>query len=489
MSLDIKVADSLEHKLLPAEDCNNSTCGKCSYAQGCDTKAFGDCTHSEGSNTRAYGNSSHSEGNNTSANGDNAHAEGCTTIAYGNCSHSEGSNTATYADSAHAEGYNSKARGNRSHAEGLSTEAFGEGSHAGGNSTRAEGYSSNVEGFVSIARGNYSHAEGYNTTTQSNFTHAEGYYTQANGYGSHSEGSNSQSKGEYSHAEGYNSSSDGAYSHTEGYITKAEGYGSHAEGSNTSANGAYSHAEGTNTIANASFSHAEGYYNNTKGAIGSHIMGVYGDADTPYSWFLGGGTSDMDRALASKILYTGDAYIKNAWNAGGTNYSEIFPSECQPIEAGYFVTLEGENIRLVKCREDYILGVTTSTPGFIANSMELKKAANSLSIYKKEYEATNDLIIPEVKDYEGNVLVIEQRIKAPVPGSNTAGAASAVQYTVSDTSWSVVALLGQVAVYDDGTCKPNYYCLPNESGIATSEPEGFRVMKRLCDNQILILFR
>ena len=53
----------------------------------------------------------------------------------------------------------------------------------------------------------------------------------------------------------------------------------------------------------------------------------------------------------------------------------------------------------------------------------------------------------------------------------------------------------EVAVADEcnnnvcGTCVPNYYYLPNENGIATAAHQGFRVMKRLSDNQVLILFR
>lgn len=440
-------------------ECNNTICGNCATAIGCSTKAFGDCSIAEGTGTKAYGYAAHSEGNNTTANGDNSHAEGCSTVAFGNCSHTEGSYTNTYADSSHAEGYYSK------------------------------------------ARGSYSHAEGYNTNTANTFAHAEGYNTQANGYASHTEGSNTTAKLDYSHAEGYNTSANNYYSHTEGYTTKADGYAAHAEGYNTSANGsythaegynssangAYSHAEGDNTIANASYSHAEGYYTNTKNATGSHIMGIYGDADTPFSWFLGGGTSDTDRSLAAKILYTGDAYIRNAWNAGGSGFAELFKSQCQTIEAGYFVTLYDDNVQLVHCREDYILGVTTSAPGFVANSVGLKKT--TIGLAKQGLDSTTDLILPEVKDHEGKVLAPEQSVKVAEPNKNSENMKSAVQYSDEGTYWISVVLMGQVVVYDDGTCKPNQYCLPNENGIATEAKEGYRVMKRLCDNQIVIMFR
>jgi len=477
-------------KGIEAEDeCNTMVCGTCATAIGCGTKAFGDCSTAEGAGTKAYGSNSHSEGNNTVANGDNSHAEGCTTVAYGNCSHTEGANTNTYADYSHAEGYNTKTRGIRSHAEGISTESNAEGSHAQGASTRAEGYASFADGYNTVARGSYSHAEGYLTTAANTFAHSEGYNTQANGYASHTEGANSIAKLDYSHAEGYNTSSNYYYSHTEGYLSKADGYAAHAEGYNSSAAGSYSHAEGYNAIANASYSHAEGYNTNTRDAVGSNIMGIYGDADTPYSWFLGGGTSDKDRALAAKILYTGYAYIKNAWNAGGTGYAEMFRSACQTIDAGYFVTLRGDNIQLADCGDEYILGVTTATPGFVANSMVLKNNTSSLSTARLGYEVASDMVLPEVKDHEGKVLASEQVIKVPVPSVGNENMKDTVQYSDSDTNWTAVALLGQVVVFDDGTCKPNHYCRPNEDGIATEAQEGYRVMKRLCENQVLILLR
>lgn len=477
------------NEIYSVDECNNTVCGTCATASGCGNKAFGDCSMAEGTSTKAYGSNSHSEGNNTAANGDNSHAEGCSTVANGNCSHTEGANTNTYGDYSHAEGYNTKTRGIRSHAEGISTEANAEGSHAQGASTRAEGYASFADGYGTVARGSYSHAEGYSTTAANTFAHSEGYSTQANGYASHTEGANTTAKLDYSHAEGYNTSANYYYSHTEGYNSKADGYAAHAEGYNTSAAGSYSHAEGYNTLANASYSHAEGYYTNTRGAVGSNIMGIYGDADTPYSWFLAGGTSDTDRALAAKILYTGYAYIKNAWNAGGTGYAEMFKSECKTIDAGYFVTLRGEDIQLVNDCEDYVLGVTTVTPAFVANSMVLNSNTSSLSTANIGHEVTNDMVLPEVKDHEGKVLTSEQVIKVPVPSFGSANVKNMVQFRDADTYWTAVALLGQVVVYDDGTCKPNHYCRSNENGIATEAQDGFRVMKRLCENQVLILFR
>lgn len=412
-------------------DCNTTQCGRCAGADGCNTKAFGECSHSEG----------------------------CSTKAMGDCSHAEGSSTIAYSDSSHVEGLNTKTRGLYSHAEGNASEANGDNSHAQGINTRAEGYASFSTGGYTTARGNYSHTEGYNTTSTGNYSHAEGYYT--------------TTTGSYSHAEGYNTNTTGGYSHAEGIYTLAADYAAHAEG--------YS------TCARAPFSHAEGYYTDTKSNPGAHIMGMYGDADTPYSWFLAGGSYDS-RALAAKILYTGDAYIKNAWQAGGTGYAEMYKPFCgELIAPGYFVTLDGEFIKIASDNDKFILGVATVSSGFVANSPELGGRENYLldNWGNPLYE---EVLIQATKDEDGNVLVPEQILRQPIQRVKSAGPNLYTTSVKNDALTSVV-LLGQVLVSDDGTCTVNGYCLPNENGIATASPTGYRVMKRISDNQILIFFR
>ena len=49
--------------------------------------------------------------------------------------------------------------------------------------------------------------------------------------------------------------------------------------------------------------------------------------------------------------------------------------------------------------------------------------------------------------------------------------------------------MGQIVVEDDGTCKPNKYCWSGENGVATASETGYRVMKRIDDNHVLVMFR
>ncbi|WP_280513972.1 peptidase G2 autoproteolytic cleavage domain-containing protein [Ruminiclostridium herbifermentans] len=55
--------------------------------------------------------------------------------------------------------------------------------------------------------------------------------------------------------------------------------------------------------------------------------------------------------------------------------------------------------------------------------------------------------------------------------------------------WSAVGMMGKLLVRDDGTCQVNGFCKPNNAGIATTAPNGYRVMKRVCENIIQILVK
>jgi hypothetical protein len=55
--------------------------------------------------------------------------------------------------------------------------------------------------------------------------------------------------------------------------------------------------------------------------------------------------------------------------------------------------------------------------------------------------------------------------------------------------WAIVGMLGRLIVRDDGTCEVGKYCTSNNRGIATSSATGYRVLKRLDDSHIQILFK
>jgi hypothetical protein len=55
--------------------------------------------------------------------------------------------------------------------------------------------------------------------------------------------------------------------------------------------------------------------------------------------------------------------------------------------------------------------------------------------------------------------------------------------------WDAVGMLGVLSIRDDVTCQVNGYCTVSEGGIATSSETGYRVIKRVSDNIVKVIFR
>ena len=55
--------------------------------------------------------------------------------------------------------------------------------------------------------------------------------------------------------------------------------------------------------------------------------------------------------------------------------------------------------------------------------------------------------------------------------------------------WAVVGMFGQIVVIDDGTCTVNGYCTVGNDGKATAAETGYRVLKRIDETHIKILFK
>ena len=501
-----------------AEGYNTEASGQFSHAEGYKTTASGRAAHAEGSNTTASGEYfPHAEGSGTTASGDYSHAEGCNTKASGTCSHAEGGNYSSagsvlgdvtidsYDIPNLSEPITVKgpvAYGIQSHAEGAQTLAYGYSSHAEGYRTIASGDESHAEGYNTTASGTYSHAEGSGTIASKRYSHAEGKSTTASGDASHAEGKSTMASGDYSHAEGSGTTASGHYSHAEGSGTIASKRYSHAEGYNTTASGDESHAEGYNTTASGTYSHAEGYY--TTASSYQHVGGKYNvDTAGPSSssassggsiFIIGKGTSNSARSNAFRIATTGAVYGNGAYNTSGADYAEYFEWKDKNTDnqdrVGLFVTLDGEHIRIANSDDDYILGVVSATPSIVGDSYfgdnwhgmyETDIFGRYIidTVYVEEYidEETGETI----PDHYEERLVLnpewnhEQKYEAREDRSE----------------WSAIGMLGKLIVIDDGTCEVNGYCKVADNGIATKSDDksGYRVMARLDDTHIKILFR
>ncbi|TCO79134.1 peptidase G2 autoproteolytic cleavage domain-containing protein [Marinisporobacter balticus] len=300
--------------------------------------------------------------------------------------------------------------------------------------------------------------------------------------------------GTNSHSEG-NGVASGDYSHAEGVNTIAYGGRSHAEGQGTKAFSDVSHAEGINTIAGNDLimgiaSHAEGMHTQTKGSC-SHIMGQYGYINEIGAWGLANGTSNTNLGLGAKILSNGNFYADGTFNSTGADYAEMFEWEDGNLNAedrvGYFVALDGEKIKIANESDDYILGIVSCNPAILGDNMSLT--------WKNKYIADEwgriqyqDVIIPAMKDEEENIIFPEHVETQPMVNSEWDNTED-YEERLKRKEWDAIGMMGKLLVRDDGTCVINGYCKPTDGGIATPSETGYRVMKRINENIILVLLR
>ena len=60
-------------------------------------------------------------------------------------------------------------------------------------------------------------------------------------------------------------------------------------------------------------------------------------------------------------------FIDGVYGGPASDYAELFETvHGHAIEPGYFVTLVGRRVVVADASSDYLLGVTTASPGFLA---------------------------------------------------------------------------------------------------------------------------
>lgn len=313
-----------------------------------------------------------------------------------------------------------------------------------------------------------------------------------------------------------------ASSHTHKYstatnVTNGDGRESVQEGSSATASGACSHAEGTATIASNVNSHAQNYntlaqgYCSTacgQGTIANlhqFVIGCYNvesgnpnsgiSSDTNY-FIIGDGNINTRRNIFRVKM--GGVYSKGSYNTSGADYAEYFQwadgNQNQDDRVGYFVTLDGDQIEIASPGE-YILGIISSTPSVIGNSYDDQWHGMELlddwgrPIFEEYTEPA------EYREMETGDGTVEQVLMRPeMSGMRPKGNPDYdnTQPYIGRSKrpeWSPVGMLGVLRVRDDGTCKVNGYCTVADGGIATAAPKGYRVISRITDHIIKIVFR
>lgn len=324
-----------------------------------------------------------------------------------------------------------------------------------------------------VASGAYSHAEGSKTTASGSAAHAEGNSTTASGMVSHAEGLQTTASGEGAHAEGYFSQALGSYVHAEGASTTATGMVSHAGGYFTRA-GNYQYAIGR---------YNEGY----DGPTGPTDVGVNGTL-----FIIGNGTAESARANAFRVSVAGLVYGAGAYNTSGADYAEYFEwADGNPNNEdrrGHFVTLDGDKIRYATNTDTYILGVI-STDASVAGDVYSDSWHN---MYLKDVygeKIVKEVWVEETTD-ENGVVIPAHTAKQWVlnPDYNPEQEYVSREFRAE---WSPVGLMGKLVLIDDGTCTANSFCKVAKDGTATASTStsDWRVLKRLDDTHILIIFR
>ena len=298
--------------------------------------------------------------------------------------------------------------------------------------------------------------------------------------------------GKNSTAEGSNTTAIGSFSHAEGNGATASGDTSHAEGYKTTASGDFSHAEGRSTVS-LDYQHAGGHYNNTNTATASKSSGT----GTGTSFVIGNGIP-TSKSNAFRVDDNGTPYSKAGLNTTGADYAEFFEwedgNENNEDRRGYFVTLDGKHIKIAK-EGDWILGIVSGFPAIIGNGDEEWKGRyifddfgcpviEEFEYEEEEYETiTND---------DGEEEVITKKVKKTGTKWKEVPEYDPTQpYTgrMQRKEWSAIGMLGVLSVRDDGSCKVNGFCKLADGGIATDSDTGYRVVKRVTDNIVEVIFK
>lgn len=340
-------------------------------------------------------------------------------------------------------------------------------------------------------------AEGTNTTSSSYSTHAEGLRTTASGGRAHAEGMSTTASGNDSHAEGCETKAPGHQSHAEGYVTTASGDCSHAEGMGTTASASNSHAEGYYTKADNRCSHAGGHYNAdmTTGGSTTNTTGT--------AFVIGNGTSKTALSNAFSVMFDGTVKAMSTITASTTaDYAEFFEwldeNPDSEDRVGYFVTMDGDKIRIANSDDGYILGVVSGEPFVLGNGD--CDTWNGMFLHdefrRTVYEPAPK--IEEILDDEGNPTGEFEEIKGEFEGTRPK-LNPEYDHTKIYTSrfdrpeWSPVGMLGVLAVRHDGTAKVNGYVTVADGGIATAcdknAENSYRVIKANTDSVVEIIFR
>ena len=297
------------------------------------------------------------------------------------------------------------------------------------------------------------------------------------GASSHVEGTDNINIGKWSHVEGKTNLCFSPYSHVEGQECELGGQTSHVEGFRCRAFGSYSHAQNHLTSASGCQT-AMGSSNipSTSGGVNAH---------NPDDLLLLVGNGVDVESNAFTVDWSGNCNAGGSYNTIGKDYSEIFEwvdgNPNSEDRVGYFVTLDGPKIKIMENDDDYVVGVVSSTPSIIGDSY--------VDRWRNKYETDEwERIIYEKVETTDENSELKYVMVPKINSKFTRELNDRFESQLSRKEKSAIGMLGKLLVRDDGSCVVNGYCKPIKGGIGTQSDTGYRVLERINDNVVRILF-
>lgn len=280
-----------------------------------------------------------------------------------------------------------------------------------------------------------------------------------------------------------------------GNKAKAIGTNSFAAGNQSEATGTFASAFGARTQASKSSAAAFGVGTIADNNYGFAI-GRYNEAETEKLakvFTIGNGTP-TNRTNALSVLFNGNVSAAGTiTSAKAADYAENFEWFDSNIKeedrVGYFVSLEGNKIKIAQPEDDYILGITSGCPFVLGNGD--CDVWNGIYVRDEFNRVITEIVLEPVEEVDketGKTIVKEIEVTRPKinPEYN-----NELKYIPRKdrAEWCPVGMLGVLPVRQDGSLRINGYATVGEGGIATAAENGYRVIGIVNENVAKVIFR
>ena len=240
-----------------------------------------------------------------------------------------------------------------------------------------------------------------------------------------------------------------------------------AEAANSALKGAVALGNG---VSAANYGCALGKFNGTMS--GSTLSSQLGTV-----FVIGNGTSDSNRSNALKLSMAGKLTIAGAFDTGNADFAEMYEwldgNVSNEDRRGRFVTLEGDKIRYAQAGDD-IDGLTSAAPCLVGDNADYWHGKYVTDVFGAVvYEKVID--DDGVESYQMKISPDYDPTQPYIPRSER-------------PEYSYVSMCGKVVVVDDGTCEVGKKCNVSSNGIATLSESGWKVLKRIDSNHVLVHF-